>query len=144
MKAIGQSTLPVRARRTIGMVVVACMIAIASLFASAGSASAIPGGSISNCHGPWFRQNPDICVRIQPGQKDARTHMQFISWVEGDQAGPAPDHFMEVWGDGFYYSWFGVLKDFNINRWVRSGTNICAAETDYEHRRVIACFGIRV
>ncbi len=83
-------------------------------------------------------------MRIKPGQKDMLTHSQLISWVAGDQGSPAPNHFMEIWGDGFYYSWYGVYKEYNINRWVRSGTSICAAETDYEHRRVIACFGIQV
>ncbi len=144
MAAAKQHKLSAHMRRTIGMVVATCMIAVASLFASAGSVSAIPGGSIGNCHGPWFSKNPDICIRIRPQQKDFSTHREFISWVAGDQVSPAPDHFMEVWGDGFYYSWYGVYKEFNINRWVHSGTNICAAETDHEERRVIACFGIKV
>ena len=126
--------------RRVGALVVICMIMTASMFASAGSASAWDG----KCHGPFWSQNYDICVRIVAGQKDQLSHSEFISWVAGDQISPAPDHFMEVWGDGFYYSWYGVYREYNINRWVRSGTNICARETDDENRSETACFHIQV
>ncbi|MER7992348.1 hypothetical protein [Micromonospora chalcea] len=57
---------------------------------------------------------------------------------------------LEAWGDGFYFSsntdpnsrdpW----REWGAQRWVKSGTNVCAASTDKSGRRDIACITIKV
>jgi hypothetical protein len=140
MAAVKQHKLSARMRRTIGMIVATCMIAIASLLGSAGSASA----SMGACNGSLWNWHSDICVTGYFGGKDYRTHKQWVGWVESKQPGSPPREFMELWGDGFYYSGWGTQINRDVNRWVRSGTNVCAAVTDPSGYRTIACMAIKV
>jgi hypothetical protein len=105
----------------------------------ASPASASMGGCTGPVHG-WVQQ--DICVTIETGTKDPVNHRQWISWVEGHENHPAPNELLEIWGDGFYYNSYGFALHKDINKWVASGTNICAAETDHWGVREIACMHI--
>ena len=115
----------------------------ASLFVSAAPASASEG----SCRGPlwgWFQQN--VCVVADMGGKNIPARAQWVGRVEGNQGsyGSPADHFMEIWGDGFYYSGWGFVSA-NVNKWVHDGTNICAAETEpVSHVRQITCIAVHV
>lgn len=132
-----KSALP-KGRAIIGLVVATLMVVALGLV-GAGSANASEGG----CTGPiagWLQQ--DICVVIETGTKDHTNHRQWLSWAQANEPHPAPDEFLELWGDDFYYSGYGTVLHKDINKWVRSGTNVCAAETDHEGVRQIACLHI--
>lgn len=138
MASAKQHKLSARMRRTVGMIVATCMIAIASLFASAGSASAAEG----KCKGAlWGQLTQDVCILLDSGQKDALTHSQYINGVTG--SGDGTSTFMDMWGDGFYYSWQGTKAHRDVHRWLRSGTNVCVREIDHEGQAEIVCMAIK-
>lgn len=113
----------------------------ASVFATASPASASEG----SCRGPfwgWFQQN--VCVVADMGGKDTAGRSQWVGSVEGNQGSyDDPNTKVEIWGDGFYYSGYGAIKQ-NVNKWVHDGTNICAAETEPSGWRQISCIAIHV
>ncbi|MFC8362018.1 hypothetical protein ACFUIY_19385 [Streptomyces griseorubiginosus] len=134
-----------RPRRTLGTAIkvtaaTAAMVG-ASLFATAAPASATEG----SCKGPfwgWFQQN--VCLVADMGGKNVAARSQWVGRVEGNQGSYAdPNVKMEIWGDGFYYANKGVVA-VNVNKWVRDGTNICAAETEPSGWRQITCIAIHV
>ena len=61
---------------------------------------------------------------------------------------------LEAWGDGFYKSISyssssprNINRDatWTVNRWLRSGTNVCGAWTFFSlWPRAVACFAIKV
>ena len=90
---------------------------------------------------PWF-----VCVRAMMGGKNYSNHTQWVGQVttETPEAGVWFYH-DEAWGDGFYRSGYSIEGiTWDINRWVRSGTNICAKATDHYGESAIACIHISV
>ena len=91
------------------------------------------------------------CVHATVGSKNFGNHTQWVGWVYGNVYNSAGITKLEVWGDGFYFA-TGVNPQttspvspvWGAQRWVRSGTNVCAASTDLSGHRDIACIGIRV
>lgn len=127
-----------KGRVTLGSLIATIMVVTFSVIGTA-PASASMGG----CTGPRLDLNQqDICVVIQTGAKDSASHRQWLSWAQASEPHPAPDEFLELWGDGFYYSGYGTSLTRSVNKWLRSGTNVCAAETDHEGVREIACMHI--
>lgn len=101
--------------------------------------------SIGACRGPfWGLLAQQICVNARMGEKDFANHREWVGNVEAvtPDAGP---QFLEIWGDGFYKSQADATDaNWDINKFVTSDTNICAAATDGEGFRSIACFHISV
>jgi hypothetical protein len=103
--------------------------------------------SDQKCAGGGFTTSYEMCFSINWDRKDGITRSQHIQtirvWQPLHNDVPA---YLEVWGDGFYQKVFATNKTFNIDRWVRSGTNVCAAADDDRNRRspAQACFTIRV
>jgi hypothetical protein len=82
-------------------------------------------------------------VQADMGGKNFGNHTQWVGRVTVHTN--YPPYLLEAWGDGFYkQAWWGD-GGWNINRWVRSGTNICGAYTQYPGSwRDIACIHISV
>lgn len=102
--------------------------------------------TIGSCVGPFggFIGVSQTCVVGTMGSKDFEHHSEFVRNVEvnGPDAGP---RFLEIWGDGFYYSKPNATEaDWDINKFVASGTNICGAGTDSEGFRQVTCYHIDV
>ncbi len=126
---------------------IACA-AVLGLFATTatvgvGSANA---SLVGGCVGPfWGYLQQDLCVHADMGGKSYSNHTQWVGNVSADSP-VGFNTFKEVWGDGFYRSGWGVNRGWWIGRWVRSGTNICAASKGggAADRREVACISIRV
>lgn len=125
------------------------VLAGAALVTAGGSAIAATSAQadlVGGCVGPfWGLLQQDLCVHAEMGGKNYGNHTQWVGNVSAD----SPTGFntlKEVWGDGFYHSGWGVNRSWWIGRWVRSGTNICAAASDNEpgDAREVACISIRV
>ena len=92
------------------------------------------------------------CVIAKTGAKDTRTKRQWVGPVRAEVRGICYDggtKTLEIWGDGFYFSKFNTpscrrTAEWTVNRWVASGTNVCAASTSKSGTRRIACIAIRV
>jgi hypothetical protein len=125
--------------RPVVQAAVAFTMVISGLLMAPEPAQAAYNGS---CRGAVFGLlSQEICVTADMGSKDHRTKREYIRWVEAKADAPAT---LEVWGDGFYHKGRGSSRYWHINRWLRSGTNVCAAATDAHGVRSIACFAIRV
>lgn len=105
-----------------------------------------PAQAVTGCTGISAR----TCVDAQTGAKNYTNRTQWVGNVRGWGVHPVPTYAkQEIWGDGFYYSTSTVRStnwsiSRNVNRWVRSGTNICSATTYSSGYRVIACIRITV
>jgi hypothetical protein len=92
------------------------------------------------------------CVKAKTGAKNKQTRRQWVGPVRAEVRGICFDggtKTLEIWGDGFYYSKYKTpscrrTAEWSVNRWVRSGTNVCAASTSRYGKRRIACIAIRV
>jgi hypothetical protein len=91
-------------------------------------------------------------VIAKTGGKNFTTKRQWVGPVRAEVRGICYDggtRTLETWGDGFYYSKYNTpscrrTAEWTVNRWVRSGTNVCAASTSKYGTRRIACIAIRV
>lgn len=102
--------------------------------------------------------NAIVCVKGYMGSKDKTTKRQWIGKVrvftKCGGCTSAGTKMLEAWGDGFYKSIsypsnssHTINRDvtWTINRWLRSGTNVCGARTFFSlYPRAIACFAIKV
>ncbi len=92
------------------------------------------------------------CVSATMGGKNYSNRTQWVGWVKAETYGSsAVTVKLEVWGDGFYFETNTDRNASNVTsplwgaqRWVRSGTNVCAARTRTDGWRDIACFHVRV
>lgn len=127
------------------ILLLAAAMAVAPISAAPGSATPALAVLRGGCTGPFYAQT--VCVYADMGSKNYSNKTEWVGtvrvrWVPGCPPvyGPA-----EVWGDGFYQSTHvGCSASWAINRWVRSGTNICGAYTESPGWRHIACISIRV
>lgn len=85
-----------------------------------------------------------VCIDAYTGSKNYSSHTQYLQAVE--VFGGSSSGYLEVWGDGFYKKFYYTTDSgiVYINRWVRSGTNVCGAATEPGVPRRIACITIRV
>ena len=85
------------------------------------------------------------CVSADMGSKNTSNHTQWVGNVTAYRGNSSTSSLTEIWGDGFYYSHSGndTSRTWAVNKWVSSGTNICAAFT-YGSGREIACISISV
>jgi hypothetical protein len=102
--------------------------------------------------------NAIVCVKGYMGGKDKTTKRQWIGQVrvftKCGGCTSAGTKMLEAWGDGFYKSvsypsnsnrFINRDVTWTINRWLRSGTNVCGARTFFSlYPRAIACFTIKV
>lgn len=131
-----------RAQRRALAVLIVFVAALATITASHVPAAHAGQGA---CRGAmWGLLTQDICVVTDMGGKDYAHHRQWVSNVEADQHNNEVPSLIEIWGDGFYYKAIAVNKAWTINKWVRSNTNICAAETDNYGVREVACIHVHV
>jgi hypothetical protein len=97
------------------------------------------------CEGPfWGLGGQQTCVTGTMGEKNHWLQREFVRNVEvkSPDAGPG---LLEIWGDGFYHSKKDATEwSWDIDKWVKTDTNICGAGTDKEGNRQIACFRISV
>lgn len=107
---------------------------------------AVPASATSGCTGTTTY----ACVDAAMGSKNYNNKTQYVGTVKGWGGTPSASYAkQEIWGDGFYYS-TSVVRSTNwtiskfVNRWVRSGTNICSATTYSNGYRKIACIRITV
>lgn len=106
----------------------------------------------TNCTGPfWGLYQQDVCVLAGLEGKNYAKHTQWLSTVEVstpsiDPQGCDHSHIQQVWGDGFYHWTYCTAQHWTVNRWVHSGTNVCAASylVGYFSLREIACVHVRV
>lgn len=118
--------------------VIAVVLAVAVLFLSSGTANA---KMIGQCNGAfWGMLSQSACVVVVTGAKDGANHREWIESVEVNH--DAAPHFLEVWGDGFYFTGYGSTSVHPVRKWVRSGTHICGAVTDNYGVRSVACITI--
>lgn len=94
-------------------------------------------GQLENYATLWGNPSADIiCVGAQLSDFDSTGRRQFVGSVTSVAPNIAPgsckgNDLVEIWGDGFYkktpctspYEW-------KINRWLKSGTYVCAARSD--------------
>jgi len=106
----------------------------------------------------WSAPNAIVCVKGYMGGKDTTTKRQWIGQVrvftKCGGCTSAGTKMLEAWGDGFYKSISypssssrTINRDvtWTINRWLRSGTNVCGARTFFSlYSRAVACFTIKV
>lgn len=100
----------------------------------------------------YYAGASSTCVIAKTGGKDTRTKRQWVGPVRAEVRGICYDggtKVLETWGDGFYYSAFNTpscrrTAEWTVNRWVASGTSVCAASTSKYGTRRIACIAIRV
>jgi hypothetical protein len=106
----------------------------------------------------WSAPNAIVCVKGYMGGKDIATKRQWIGQVrvftKCGSCTSAGTKMLEAWGDGFYKSisystsssrYIDREVTWTINRWLRSGTNVCGARTFFTlYPRAIACFTIKV
>ncbi len=110
--------------------------------------TAAPAAAVQGCTGT----GSFTCVDASTGKKNYTNKTQYVGTVKGwggTHSGVASYAKQEIWGDGFYYS-TSVVRSTNwviskyVDRWVRSGTNICSATTYSNGNRRIACIRITV
>lgn len=119
-------------------------LAVTSVLASGTPASANAG----SCQTPLWglggdRVAPNVCVHVETGWKNSGDHTEWVGHVVVDH-GRSPQHKLEMWGDGFYYSGYGEWMEIYVDKRVRNGTHVCGAVTDPYNVRAIACIDIRV
>ena len=133
---------------TLGLGLIA-MPSIASADAWTGDHCAIAG---------WSAPNAQVCVKGYVGGKNTGNRTQWVGQVRvfTRYAGltSAGTRVLEGWGDGFYKSisyptsssrYVERSVTWQVNRWVRSGTNVCGARTFFSlYPRAVTCFSIRV
>lgn len=99
-----------------------------------------------------------VCVKGYMGSKNTTTKRQWIGKVrvftKCGGCTSAGTKMLEAWGDEFYKSISypssssrTINRDvtWTINRWLKSGTNVCGARTFFSfYPRAIACFTIKV
>lgn len=100
--------------------------------------------AVSGCTG-WSISGYAACVSADMGSKNTSNHTQWVGNVTAYKTDGATSSLTEVWGDGFYQSHSGNDTSYTwaINKWVASGTYICAAFT-YPSGRETACISISV
>jgi len=131
------------ARAAVAAGLAVCSIAGSGLLAAA---PAQADGLVGACVGPfWGLMQQDLCVQANMGGKNYSNHTQWVGAVSANSP-TGFNTFKEVWGDGFYQNGWGVNRTWTINRWVRSGTYICASSNDFQvgDSREVACIAIRV
>jgi len=110
---------------------------------AAGGAS--PALAVTGCTG----FGSGTCVDAATGGKNYSNRTQWVGSVTARTYGGGYISKLESWGDGFYFAagfngaWANRSATWGANRWVRSGTYICAASTSQGYRD-IACIAIRV
>jgi hypothetical protein len=100
----------------------------------------------------YYAGASSTCVSAKTGEKNKQTKRQWVGPVRAEVKGICYDggtRTLEIWGDGFYFSKFDSpscrrTAEWTVNRWVASGTNVCAASTSRSGTRRIACIAIRV
>lgn len=142
------STLRTRMALMAGRAVLAIGLAAGLVSAEAAAnpapAEAHAGKTIGACRGPFWGLSQQTCVTGVMGEKDYARHREWVGNVDvkSPNAGPG---FLEIWGDGFYKSRDNATEaNWDINKFVASGTNICGAGTDKDGFREIVCFKISV
>lgn len=121
---------------------IALAVVAAVAIAGSGASSAL---AVSGCTGV----GSGTCVDAATGGKNYSNHTQWVGSVTARTYGGGYITKLESWGDGFYFAagfngaWSNRSVTWGANRWVRSGTNICAASTSQGYRD-IACIAIRV
>jgi hypothetical protein len=131
-------------RRTIGGRSKRIALAVIATAAVAG-AGAAPALAVTGCTGV----GSGTCVDAATGGKNYSNHTQWVGTVTARDYGGSYTTKLESWGDGFYFAagfngaWGNRQVTWTVNRWVRSGTNICGASTSQGYRD-IACIAIRV
>lgn len=106
---------------------------------------------VTGCVG-YYAEASQTCVVAKTGGKDYATKRQWVGPVRAEVRGLCLDggtKMLETWGDGFYFAKSFTTRcrptaEWIVNRWVRSGTNVCAASTSKYGTRRIACIAIRV
>jgi len=116
------------------------------------ASSPLASASVRGCTSNGLRLI-STCVVAWTGGKNYSAKKQWLGKVRAETRGVAPPggvRKLEVWGDGFYYAksypYFtgSAGRTWTVNRWLRSGTYVCAARTDGHGDRKIACIAIRV
>lgn len=116
---------------------------------------AAPAASADSWQSGCIGYNPVECVDATMGGKNSSNHTQWVGWVDSRCSGGGGGTCygvtkLETWGDGFYFSTAVNPKTGNpsatwgAQRWVHSGTNVCAAQTDTSGYRAIECIHISV
>jgi type IV secretory pathway VirB2 component (pilin) len=134
-----------RARRFLRSATAVVLACLTVFFVQIGASSAAHADApVGQCNGAfWGYLTQGICVTAITGGKDYSNHTQWIGSVTASQPDGAAQ-FLEIWGDGFYYSGRDVSKTWSVNRWVRSDSGVCAAHTDRWGVREVACISIEV
>jgi hypothetical protein len=150
----GAATMGVHSRertRGISQLFLAALLVFA-LLGVHGLAPSKASGAVTGCTSNGIRPI-HTCVVAWTGGKDYATKKQWLGQVRAEARGAPPPggvRKLEVWGDGFYYAksypyYTGVVGyTWTVNRWLRSGTYVCAARTDGRGERKVACIAIRV
>lgn len=126
-------------------------LAVALPAATATVLVAAPAASADSTVGGCTGAGGGTCVQITAGSKNYSNRTQWVGWVTAKTYGGGSGVTkLESWGDGFYFA-TGVNRatanpsaTWGAQRWVRSGTNVCAAATFTNGYRDIACVAIRV
>lgn len=127
------------------------LLVVAALACLIPASNAVADSWVTGCVG-YYAQASQTCVVAKTGSKDSATKRQWVGPVRAEVRGLCLDggtKMLEVWGDGFYYAKSFTPRcrptaEWTVNRWVRSGTNVCAASTSKSGTRRVACIAIRV
>jgi hypothetical protein len=94
--------------------------------------------------------NGRVCIYATTGGKNYSNHTQWVGWAQANVFGNSNVTKLETWGDGFYFAMgenpgtYDPSATWGAQRWVHSGTNVCAAATYTNGQRYVACFQISV
>jgi hypothetical protein len=138
--------MSVRLVRTLSRAVVTVLVLICVSTAALVGVPSVANAdtAVGNCNGGfWGYLSQSICVTAIMGGKDYSRHTQWV----GDVTAAQPDgevEYLEVWGDGFYRAGRNISLTWGINRQVRSGSGICAAQTDRWGVRLVTCISVKV
>jgi|GEM_PF-2817926 len=137
-----RNALRVMGRKTRLVILAATVAAVATIGTLVSATPAF--ASVSGCTGASV-SGYAACVSADTGTKNTSNHTQWVGNVEAYRTNSGGSNLTEIWGDGFYNSHSGneTSHTWAVNKWVSSGTNICAAFT-YGGDRDIACISISV
>lgn len=122
------------------------LTAVIGLGAFTASATTAQAGLVSGCAGPlWGMLTQEVCIQVNMGAKRPANRTQYVHSIKVYDPNQVRGR-IDAWGDGFYYLQPGPVAHWSwtINRWVRSGTNICGRIADRHGGSKTACIAIRV
>jgi hypothetical protein len=102
---------------------------------------------VSGCAGAgWGMISQEVCIQVDTGGKNYNNRTQYVGSLQVFDPNQVAGT-IDAWGDGFYFrdgSGSNYHRRWSVNRWVRSGTNICGRIADKWGSSKTACIAIRV